>query len=98
NKNNTIDETQTLSVAKFLGRRLFLQVLRRDTFLLRRSYNLERFLIQNQSLHNQRNYLHMVTPSHYHEQTRSEEHTSELQSRFDLVCRLLLEIQTSSLT
>src|SRR5699024_12760947 len=24
---------------------------------------------------------------------RSEEHTSELQSRFDLVCRLLLEIQ-----
>src|SRR5699024_11762428 len=25
------------------------------------------------------------------EQQRSEEHTSELQSRFDLVCRLLLE-------
>src|SRR5438067_7290740 len=25
------------------------------------------------------------------EQSRSEEHTSELQSRFDLVCRLLLE-------
>src|SRR5699024_12523024 len=25
------------------------------------------------------------------EQVRSEEHTSELQSRFDLVCRLLLE-------
>src|SRR5699024_11326149 len=25
------------------------------------------------------------------EQKRSEEHTSELQSRFDLVCRLLLE-------
>src|SRR5207249_12211191 len=25
------------------------------------------------------------------EETRSEEHTSELQSRFDLVCRLLLE-------
>src|SRR5699024_11556164 len=25
------------------------------------------------------------------EQARSEEHTSELQSRFDLVCRLLLE-------
>src|SRR5207249_8555765 len=25
------------------------------------------------------------------DQTRSEEHTSELQSRFDLVCRLLLE-------
>src|SRR5699024_11796082 len=27
----------------------------------------------------------------FHRQTRSEEHTSELQSRFDLVCRLLLE-------
>src|SRR5437868_14893620 len=26
-----------------------------------------------------------------HEAARSEEHTSELQSRFDLVCRLLLE-------
>src|SRR5699024_11516877 len=26
---------------------------------------------------------------------RSEEHTSELQSRFDLVCRLLLEIKKS---
>src|SRR5437868_11870947 len=26
-----------------------------------------------------------------HGHTRSEEHTSELQSRFDLVCRLLLE-------
>src|SRR5437868_13180092 len=33
------------------------------------------------------------------EQLRSEEHTSELQSRFDLVCRLLLEnknLQTST--
>src|SRR5699024_12076783 len=27
--------------------------------------------------------------------TRSEEHTSELQSRFDLVCRLLLEKKTA---
>src|SRR5699024_12199105 len=26
-----------------------------------------------------------------HQESRSEEHTSELQSRFDLVCRLLLE-------
>src|SRR5438067_13921254 len=34
-----------------------------------------------------------VTPGHgdAHEEWRSEEHTSELQSRFDLVCRLLLE-------
>src|SRR5699024_12037900 len=30
-------------------------------------------------------------PIEYKEWTRSEEHTSELQSRFDLVCRLLLE-------
>src|SRR5699024_3788091 len=31
-------------------------------------------------------------------QKRSEEHTSELQSRFDLVCRLLLAIQTLACT
>src|SRR5699024_12287034 len=35
---------------------------------------------------NVREYGACVTPG-----TRSEEHTSELQSRFDLVCRLLLE-------
>src|SRR5699024_12361213 len=29
---------------------------------------------------------------------RSEEHTSELQSRFDLVCRLLLEKKKSTMT
>src|SRR2546428_9470944 len=29
---------------------------------------------------------------------RSEEHTSELQSRSDLVCRLLLEIKNNSMT
>src|SRR5438067_12081250 len=29
--------------------------------------------------------------------TRSEEHTSELQSRFDLVCRLLLEKKNGTL-
>src|SRR5699024_11514225 len=31
-------------------------------------------------------------------QCRSEEHTSELQSRFDLVCRLLLERNKEELT
>src|SRR5699024_12095406 len=31
------------------------------------------------------------TTPHEHRAGRSEEHTSELQSRFDLVCRLLLE-------
>src|SRR5699024_12669203 len=30
-------------------------------------------------------------PGTYYEGDRSEEHTSELQSRFELVCRLLLE-------
>src|SRR5699024_11356087 len=30
-------------------------------------------------------------PACWYISTRSEEHTSELQSRFDLVCRLLLE-------
>src|SRR5207249_7368158 len=30
-------------------------------------------------------------PGGGHREVRSEEHTSELQSRFDLVCRLLLE-------
>src|SRR5207249_7933182 len=32
------------------------------------------------------------------ERVRSEEHTSELQSRFDLVCRLLLEKKKKKLT
>src|SRR5699024_11753620 len=33
----------------------------------------------------------IVAAIRYKRQSRSEEHTSELQSRFDLVCRLLLE-------
>src|SRR5438067_13067874 len=33
-----------------------------------------------------------------HELSRSEEHTSELQSRFDLVCRLLLEKKKNKAT
>src|SRR5699024_12509757 len=32
-----------------------------------------------------------ITVLEYGQYARSEEHTSELQSRFDLVCRLLLE-------
>src|SRR5699024_12155807 len=32
-----------------------------------------------------------LSEKHYAAMTRSEEHTSELQSRFDLVCRRLLE-------
>src|SRR5437868_10610347 len=34
---------------------------------------------------------HSVRYEIFHFRVRSEEHTSELQSRFDLVCRLLLE-------
>src|SRR5699024_12266881 len=34
---------------------------------------------------------------YFHESMRSEEHTSELQSRFDLVCRLLLEKKKGSM-
>src|SRR5438067_10439716 len=33
-----------------------------------------------------------------HRRERSEEHTSELQSRFDLVCRLLLEKKKKNMT
>src|SRR5216683_5808264 len=33
----------------------------------------------------------LVTPARQPDDSRSEEHTSELQSRSDLVCRLLLE-------
>src|SRR5699024_12429771 len=33
--------------------------------------------------------MHVI--GHFQQSQRSEEHTSELQSRFDLVCRLLLE-------
>src|SRR5437868_6435842 len=38
------------------------------------------------------------SPGPVHGSTRSEEHTSELQSRFDLVCRLLLEKKNTSVS
>src|SRR5688572_31382953 len=34
---------------------------------------------------------HVVTPDNFSSRIRSEEHTSELQSQSNLVCRLLLE-------
>src|SRR3712207_7986509 len=40
----------------------------------------------------------LVTASNYPKDSRSEEHTSELQSRQYLVCRLLLEKKKSSFT
>src|SRR2546428_6498733 len=43
--------------------------------------------------HQSRIFSHLIVQLliHSHDQSRSEEHTSELQSRSDLVCRLLLE-------
>src|SRR5438874_9405737 len=39
-----------------------------------------------------------LRPQHVDQQARSEEHTSELQSRRDLVCRLLLEKKKKEVT
>src|SRR2546430_8493305 len=39
-----------------------------------------------------------VPPGPVHAKVRSEEHTSELQSQSNLVCRLLLEKKTNSVT
>src|SRR5699024_12100058 len=59
------------------------------------AYNVYRHAISGRSLHIRHprenlslaeNFLYMLKRDY-----RSEEHTSELQSRFDLVCRLLLE-------
>src|SRR5699024_11839688 len=46
-------------------------------------------IIKNEAVNSVINQSHLKTP--YILKARSEEHTSELQSRFDLVCRLLLE-------
>src|SRR3712207_8860388 len=40
----------------------------------------------------------LVVPAHREGQRRSEEHTSELQSRQYLVCRLLLEKKTTNVS
>src|SRR5437868_9744589 len=42
--------------------------------------------------------LYDFTVNDIHGKSRSEEHTSELQSRFDLVCRLLLEKKKNDAT
>src|SRR5699024_6773842 len=47
--------------------------------------------IKKKTERNERNLTSLMCPI-----TRSEEHTSELQSRFDLVCRLLLEINSDT--
>src|SRR5699024_12161299 len=52
-------------------------------------------LMENSQLLMDGENIHIVEPEririHKKKKFRSEEHTSELQSRFDLVCRLLLE-------
>src|SRR5207249_10082520 len=45
----------------------------------------------NSPMHDQKELETLVDQVLQQHQQRSEEHTSELQSRFDLVCRLLLE-------
>src|SRR5438874_7244290 len=47
--------------------------------------------LEQASLGSLANLLYRLTPSSMRPGQRSEEHTSELQSRRDLVCRLLLE-------
>src|SRR5699024_11958119 len=68
----------------------------RHLLLLKESYLLTSLQLNNLShigIHNScsKNEEFSPTPYRFLDQIRSEEHTSELQSRFDLVCRLLLE-------
>src|SRR5699024_11641427 len=55
-------------------------------------------LARRRRLHSRTAARPLLHPAHLgrrpHHRIRSEEHTSELQSRFDLVCRLLLEKKT----
>src|SRR5207249_11105846 len=48
-------------------------------------------LSASSSAHHRAHAASVVAAPRTHSERRSEEHTSELQSRFDLVCRLLLE-------
>src|SRR5699024_11445351 len=52
--------------------------------------SLDRFLVSQFNAYNEKS-LKRIHRGFKGLQDRSEEHTSELQSRFDLVCRLLLE-------
>src|SRR2546430_6324383 len=46
--------------------------------------------------HRVQQFVHLALPGLYHAWIRSEEHTSELQSQSNLVCRLLLEKKQTS--
>src|SRR5699024_12123580 len=71
-----------------LFRSLCKLLLRHTTHLTKRSYcNAE--LDESISILKFNLFTHLQSPTFF--LLRSEEHTSELQSRFDLVCRLLLE-------
>src|SRR5207249_10443061 len=56
-----------------------------------RSHPLGHFTISAEIWHFSQPFLHGNAVGNLWAVSRSEEHTSELQSRFDLVCRLLLE-------
>src|SRR5699024_2966712 len=65
-----------------------------DNILPRRNIKLAQKILDNDGLIlSEYNIGKNVYPSNYvyRNRIRSEEHTSELQSRFDIVCRLLLE-------
>src|SRR5438876_4982870 len=53
---------------------------------------------QFQQIEDREDMLGLVPAGHRHEQARSEEHTSELQSPVHLVCRLLLEKKKTTKT
>src|SRR5437868_11268398 len=61
---------------------------RRDTVLAGESQGRGLALVAD---HDPRFRIELAGFDRAHDRARSEEHTSELQSRFDLVCRLLLE-------
>src|SRR5438034_2345984 len=60
-------------------------------FLIRDSWNLGRWKLQSAALQHDGQFLFDLAEAKLAILVRSEEHTSELQSHSDLVCRLLLE-------
>src|SRR5699024_12738305 len=77
-------DLRTICVARLLGRDSAWNILGKNQYQMDKNYNIQRhqyFPGDSES----------GTPGNDCQECRSEEHTSELQSRFDLVCRLLLE-------
>src|SRR2546429_5922017 len=77
-------------VARFAGNIALVSIRHRHPFVARFAGNIALVSIRHRTLA----VMPLVaypTPSTVHRALRSEEHTSELQSRLHLVCRLLLE-------